>query len=436
MSMTYSQSIKMNKIIILVILLSLSIFNLAVSQVENRKLEDIGTPKFFFDALGFASNDSGNSRLDIYTQITYEGLSFVKQGNIFAAKYELTIDIYDAKKNLIREKIINDGINTSDYDETISTKIYKLNQQSFNLLPQKYVVSVQVRDNETNKSFRINRDIELRDFTKRPLEVSDMMILNKLTIENEKKSIVPNISGNVVELDNFFILFFEIYNRANVDSVQILSSVFNEKEKFIRADTAIQILKSGNNSVFVKVSTLNLPMGTYQLKLHSSPLKSSEQSVEVTRKFNIQWRGMPQSIIDLDLAIDQTTYIFDLKEIDRIKALPPAQKADAFKELWKRKDPTPGTDRNELMEEYYSRVDYSNKNFKSYLDGWRTDMGMVFIIFGSPNNVDRHPFDIDSKPYEVWYYYELNRQLVFVDETGFGDYRLVTPIWDIWQRPR
>jgi GWxTD domain-containing protein len=263
-----------------------------------------------------------------------------------------------------------------------------------------------------------------------------MMILNKLTIENEKKSIVPNISGNVAEVNNEFHLFFEIYNHANVDSVQILTSVYNEKEKFLRADTSIQSLKSGNNSVFVNVSTLSLPMGTYQLKLQSLPLKSSVPSVEVTKKFNIQWRGMPQSIVDLDLAIDQTIYIFESKEISRIKALPLDQKSDAFKELWRKKDPTPGTERNELMEEYYSRVEYANKNFKHFLDGWKTDMGMVFIIFGSPNNVDRHPFDIDAKPYEVWYYYELNRQLVFVDDTGFGDYRLVTPIWDIWQRQK
>lgn len=426
----------MNKKILLVILTLLSVFNIAISQVENRKLEDVGAPKFFFDALGFASSDSGTSRLDVYTQITHEGLFFVKQGNIFAAKYELTINIYDAKKNLIREKIINDGINTSDYDETISTKIYKLNQQSFKLPPQKYIVSVQVRDNETNKSFRINKDIELRDYTIKPFEISDMMILNKLTIENEKKSIVPNISGNVAEVNNEFHLFFEIYNRENVDSVQILTSVYNEKEKFLRADTSIQSLKSGNNSVFVNVSTLSLPMGTYQLKLQSLPLKSSVPSVEVTKKFNIQWRGMPQSIVDLDLAIDQTIYIFESREISRIKALPLDQKSDAFKELWRKKDPTPGTERNELMEEYYSRVEYANKNFKHFLEGWKTDMGMVFIIFGSPNNVDRHPFDIDAKPYEVWYYYEINRQLVFIDETGFGDYRLVTPIWDIWQRQK
>jgi len=58
----------------------------------------------------------------------------------------------------------------------------------------------------------------------------------------------------------------------------------------------------------------------------------------------------------------------------------------------------------------------------------------VFIVLGSPNNVDRHPFDYDSKPYEVWSYYEFNRQVVFVDETGFGDYKLLTPIWDLLHR--
>jgi hypothetical protein len=61
-------------------------------------------------------------------------------------------------------------------------------------------------------------------------------------------------------------------------------------------------------------------------------------------------------------------------------------------------------------------------------------MGMVFILFGSPSNVERHPFDIDAKPYEIWTYYDFNRSIIFVDETGFGDYRLLTPVWDLINR--
>jgi hypothetical protein len=73
-------------------------------------------------------------------------------------------------------------------------------------------------------------------------------------------------------------------------------------------------------------------------------------------------------------------------------------------------------------------VKFTNDNFSSYREGWKSDRGMVFIILGPPNNIDRHPFEYYSKPYEVWEYYTINRRFVFVDETGFGDYRLTTPL--------
>ena len=36
----------------------------------------------------------------------------------------------------------------------------------------------------------------------------------------------------------------------------------------------------------------------------------------------------------------------------------------------------------------------------------------------------------NTKPYEIWEFYNDNRQFIFVDDTGFGDYKLMTPIWD------
>ena len=88
------------------------------------------------------------------------------------------------------------------------------------------------------------------------------------------------------------------------------------------------------------------------------------------------------------------------------------------------------------MEEYYSRVEYANKSYAGYMEGWRTDRGMVLIRFGPPQNIERHPFDSDNKPFEIWYYYSQNREFIFVDETGFGDYRLQYPTTDLWGRIR
>ena len=43
-----------------------------------------------------------------------------------------------------------------------------------------------------------------------------------------------------------------------------------------------------------------------------------------------------------------------------------------------------------LIRTYYNRVQDANKFFTSYLDGWKTDRGMVYIVYGPPNVVYRN----------------------------------------------
>ena len=38
-----------------------------------------------------------------------------------------------------------------------------------------------------------------------------------------------------------------------------------------------------------------------------------------------------------------------------------------------------------LIKKFYSRVQDANRFFASYTEGWKTDRGMVFIVFGGPN---------------------------------------------------
>jgi GWxTD domain-containing protein len=145
----------------------------------------------------------------------------------------------------------------------------------------------------------------------------------------------------------------------------------------------------------------------------------------------VHWLGMPVFANDLDKAIDQLKYIASGKEIKTMKKAPEEHRAELFQEFWKQKDPTPSTEENEVMEEYYRRIDYCNAAFGTFIEGWRTDRGMVYIILGAPNDIERHPFEVDTKPYEIWSYYQYNRQFIFIDETGFGEYRLISPFWEV-----
>lgn len=53
-----------------------------------------------------------------------------------------------------------------------------------------------------------------------------------------------------------------------------------------------------------------------------------------------------------------------------------------------------------LVREYYRRVEKANYLFTSYQDGWRTDRGMIYILYGPPSIVQR------GETSEIWTYGE------------------------------
>lgn len=82
----------------------------------------------------------------------------------------------------------------------------------------------------------------------------------------------------------------------------------------------------------------------------------------------------------------------------------------------------------QFREMYLQRVDYANKNFKSFArQGWMTDRGRVYLLYNKPDDVERFPSSNETKPYEVWSYngIEGGVEFIFGDRTGFREYQLL-----------
>jgi GWxTD domain-containing protein len=58
-----------------------------------------------------------------------------------------------------------------------------------------------------------------------------------------------------------------------------------------------------------------------------------------------------------------------------------------------------------LMRNYFRRVELANRYFTSYKEGWKTDRGMVYIIFGKPDEVfrfnDREIWSYDNDQFKI-----------------------------------
>lgn len=73
--------------------------------------------------------------------------------------------------------------------------------------------------------------------------------------------------------------------------------------------------------------------------------------------------------------------------------------------------------------EFERRCQLSSQFDTVFRQGWQTDRGRVWIIYGPPEEIERHPFAVGGFPYEIWSYYENgNETFVFYDRDGTGNY--------------
>lgn len=72
---------------------------------------------------------------------------------------------------------------------------------------------------------------------------------------------------------------------------------------------------------------------------------------------------------------------------------------EAVDQFWLDKSGNPDRAK-EMIRRYYNRVVDANRYFTSYHEGWKTDRGMIYIVYGPPNLVYRNPET------ETWIYGE------------------------------
>ncbi len=92
-------------------------------------------------------------------------------------------------------------------------------------------------------------------------------------------------------------------------------------------------------------------------------------------------------------------YLTTQSEYDELQALldQPQKLSDWIDDFWIRKAGNAQRARD-MIREYYERVESANRFFSSYHEGWKTDRGILYIIYGPPNKVYR------SSAGEAWVY--------------------------------
>jgi len=420
------------------ILLLTLLFILNTSLTAQAKVES----SFHFDAVVFRSQTEGLQRVDIYTVIPFQTLTFLSVDDVFVAKYEIFITVIDSLGNKIEQKQFERSVREDDYFVTQGgTGKFDFAQTIVNIPSGVYSLKVTFRDGLSSKESEQSRSLTVIDFWEFDFSISGILLVSSIEERDGRYVITPHISDNVGNLKDGFFAFFEAYNYAGYDNMHYVYEIIDGENKVVYKSATVTVnLKEGANQQFINIpQPVELTTGGYVLRLYAlkdSVLTEKDfESIENTNIIAVAQRSirviqtMGGSVItDLNEAIRQLRYVADTREINSInEGDTQEEKLRRFEAYWKELDPTPNTERNEAFDEYYARVSYANRNFGSYSRGWMSDKGMVYIIFGAPLSVERARSYADNKFYERWVFRN-NREFVFVDNTGFGDYRLVRPL--------
>ncbi len=415
------------------------------------------TPEFDVDAVSVRGNSSEATRLDVYTKIPYANLLFIHAPTGFTARYNVTAEVYtlnerNRAQNLVQTRIWEQTVQVTTFAQTQTDQLFDRTLQTLDLTPGRYMLQVQLEDQVTRRTFVRELPVEVRNL-RGALALSDLIMID--AYDPQANSITPTIGSEVNSGLPAVQLFYEIYaghaqrvrvvrevvrvRKGSTPSVKSILGLGREDEHASEVsyqEVEPSRLRGGRNQFVVEIPTEGLGVGEYvaRVKVQDEQGRLLDQA---ERAITVQWSGLAEHVRDLGEAIAQLSYIAKDKDLKFIREAKTEQERKArFLEFWRRRDPTPSTERNERMEEYYYRINYANRQYGSFIAGWKTDRGQVVVLFGEPDFVERHPYNFNVKPYEVWYYYGIGRRFVFIDKTGFGDYELLVPVWDERNRIR
>ncbi len=390
---------------------------------------EIGIPYFHLDAVTLLSDDPSTTKLMVYIEIVYDNLQFLRSPRGFEAKYEVDLSLLAGREKdapRVLNRLERRNVISHDYQETNARNRYDVAVIDLEVQSGTYTLVATLKDLESKLKSEARKTVNVPSYQVNGLLLGDLLLAKKVKVADDGfYEIVPNVNRTIQNSNLPGYVYYEVYPDDS-DSLDVYARILNQNGAIVREKSFILEASSPITRDYIQFDPKNLSYGQYVIELQ---VKSDLGQVLKGTSFRIQMAGMPSSINDLGEAIRQLRYIGTTKQIKEIVNANPLKQGDLFRDFWKQRDPTPETQVNELMEEYYLRIVQANEMFGTFREGWETDRGEVYVRFGPPSEIERHPFDINSRPYEIWYYYELKLEYIFVDEMGYGEYRRVNSLW-------
>ncbi len=236
--------------------------------------------------------------------------------------------------------------------------------------------------------------MEITDVRNNDKLVQDMVIFFTITKIRESYGLFDK-NGKYIHFSKFFL---------NKDTFQIRDLTRNSKELYVR-------YFSQDFEPALPPMTTQARLGTKDMKVDSlfkisshSPLNFSKKGLYLIQNDTTAYYGLTIYVSDkkypklskVNDLIEPLIYITTEDERRNLQNATEIKKE--MDKLWLKLSQGNTKLAKFVIKNYYQRVKYSNQYFTTYKEGWKTDMGMIYIIYGAPNRIVR------NNDAEYWFY--------------------------------
>ncbi len=369
-------------------------------------------------------------------KISYSQLFFQKKDDNFLAGIKVNIEVRDSSGSIINRVSKENSVAVNDFELTNSKTHFLQGLLDFKLPSGKYKVLTSISDETSKRERRIppfDLVINERESILNPIVVES----EKINCENSASFILSNNSSSIPfnrPADNLFIPVTDSLIKFLNIIIKRGDTLFIENKKIEKYFIASSELINCSDKIIIVSNSIESGIKYFSIDSVSSKLTEGPVTIEIIPdndinkktvfNLNVIWIGKPQSLMDPEAAIKLLEIIEPKKVVSEVLNSGDNYSANLFN-YWKKQDPTPNTKFNELMNEFYTRVDYCEMNFKNLAGngGAKSDRGKVYIKYGPPDFINRDTNNKD-KVAESWTYDKLKKKFVFVDIDGTGNFTL------------
>ena len=367
-----------------------------------------GVPAFDLEAVAAFRADTAG--LDVYTSLVPSSLALVRADTGFAARYELALRIRDARGReteafqAFADTLVVPTAEAGRQAERIRRRTW------FPLAPGRWTVEATLEDRNTGERTvrrqRLDVPEEAGPWLGRPLVYGPDDALPTSALHLPADGTVRTVRTETRGLPPSAVLDAALYRLAADTSVAHPpfwlgvprgSLAYRGLDTERPADTLlVTTARPSLDTGTVEVLLPLLDPGVYRFVL-ALPDTGEAAALRQERALSVQRPDFP-NVTTLDALIEALAYIAYPNELEHVRSGATARERRLrFDAFWGALVPDRRVAGN-LLRQYAERVEEANVRFTGVKAGWKTDRGMIYILFGAPGYVE------PTFEGEVWHY--------------------------------